>query len=95
MLIGLVLGTLGNLVDCRRPGREKPHPAEIDPFGPALRAKRECRNLTTAELGERAGLDTGLIERIEDGKHDTYLTEIVAVARAFDMSAAELVALTE
>jgi predicted transcriptional regulator len=57
---------------------------EIDAFRVALRGQRGHRDLTTAQLGERAGLAGDLVERIEDGKHDPYLTEIVALAHALD-----------
>jgi transcriptional regulator with XRE-family HTH domain len=53
--------------------------------------KREARDLTAAELGERAGLGVDLIERIEGGEHDPYLTELVALANALDLTPADLV----
>jgi hypothetical protein len=50
-------------------------PADDHEFGTVLRLERERQNFTIMTLADRAGLSRELVERIEDGTHDPYLSD--------------------
>jgi transcriptional regulator with XRE-family HTH domain len=60
-------------------------------LGMNLRRFREAAGLTQMELGNRSGMDMAEISRLELGKRDPRLSTIVRVAKALDLTAAELV----
>ncbi|MFD8611090.1 helix-turn-helix transcriptional regulator [Streptomyces sp. NPDC059631] len=57
-----------------------------------IRAARLWRNLTQEDLAHRAGVAVRTVVSIESGRHGSSTDVIYALARAMDMSVAELVA---
>lgn len=67
-------------------------PARRDPavFGPSLKRIRTQRGLTQEELAQRAGLHRTEISLLERNQRKPVLETIVAISRAMQMTAAEL-----
>lgn len=54
-------------------------------FGDLIRRRRQLAGLTQAELGERAGLETKQISRIETATNVPGLNSILALCAALDI----------
>lgn len=54
-----------------------------------LRARRAYRRMTQAQLIKASGLSKSAIERLEGGKRDMDIPQLVAIANALDISAVE------
>jgi transcriptional regulator with XRE-family HTH domain len=54
-------------------------------FGKHIRALREERQWTQAQLAEHSGLDVSYISQIERGRRDPSLTSLRSLARAFTL----------
>jgi ribosome-binding protein aMBF1 (putative translation factor) len=60
-------------------------------YGRMLREERERQRITIPTLAARAELPAELVERIEHGEHDPYLSELVALARALSVQLGPMV----
>jgi mannose-6-phosphate isomerase-like protein (cupin superfamily) len=60
------------------------------PVGAEIRRWRRTRNLTLAQIGERAGLNIGYLSQIENAKAAPSLDALLAIAAALDVPAAWL-----
>ncbi|MFJ5735443.1 helix-turn-helix domain-containing protein [Streptomyces microflavus] len=60
-------------------------------IGATLRAAREHRGLTQIQLGERAGMDSKTVHRIEYATSDPSLTMLLRLAAALDVRLSDLV----
>jgi transcriptional regulator with XRE-family HTH domain len=60
------------------------------PVGAEIRRWRRTRNLTLAQIGERAGLNIGYLSQIENEKAAPSLDALLAIAAALDVPAAWL-----
>ncbi|MGQ9498368.1 MAG: helix-turn-helix domain-containing protein [Desulfotomaculales bacterium] len=60
-------------------------------FGQNVRRLRKRRGISQEELADRAGLHRTYIGSVERGERNISLENIVAIARALDVSLAELV----
>ncbi len=56
-------------------------------FGAAIRAARNARGWTQAELGRRAGLVTHHVSKIETGDTDPKLSTVLALLAALELDA--------
>lgn len=65
-------------------------PAIVHAFGVRLRALREARGWTQAELADRADIGSATIYRIETGLHAAGLDVLACLAEALEMTLAEL-----
>ncbi len=63
---------------------------EADHIGKRLRDLRDLQELSIAELAEKSGLDGGLIEAIELGQQSPTLESIRMLARALEVSLAQV-----
>lgn len=72
---------------CGSPSRDE-YEAEIEAYliGRHIREARKAQNLTQRELGERLGVQTAQISKIENGRNITIAT-IVRVLNALGLSA--------
>ena len=70
--------------------RRPPHPLSIE-LGDRLRARREARGLTQERLGEIAGFHRTYIGTVEQGKVQVSFVAVARIAKALDVSLAELV----
>ncbi len=61
-------------------------------FGKRVRALREERQWTQAQLAEHGGLDVSYVSQIERGRRDPSLTSLRSLARAFALTLPELFA---
>ncbi|WP_420615412.1 helix-turn-helix domain-containing protein [Candidatus Palauibacter sp.] len=61
-------------------------------FGEALRAKRKERGLSQEELAARASLDRSYVGGVERGERNISLINLNKLARALDLTLAELLA---
>lgn len=59
---------------------------------PGLRAVRERRLLTQAELAERAGITRAAISRIETGQSDARISSVRKLVQALNVDPADLMA---
>jgi transcriptional regulator with XRE-family HTH domain len=59
-------------------------------FGKNVRRLRERRGYSQEELAERAGLHRTYVGSVERGERNISLENIVAIARALDVSPADL-----
>jgi transcriptional regulator with XRE-family HTH domain len=60
-------------------------------FGDRLRAERVAAGLTQLQLGERVGLSRSMVAMLETGRSSVLLATASKVARALDVSVADLV----
>lgn len=60
-------------------------------FGRRVRAMREARGWTQAELAEFAGLDVSYVSQVERGLRDPSLSSITALAKGLGVGLGELV----
>jgi transcriptional regulator with XRE-family HTH domain len=67
----------------------KPIP-EVVAFGKRVRELRTVREMTQEGLAEAAGLNSVQISHLENGRNEPKLTTILALAKAFRMTASEL-----
>jgi len=63
----------------------------LDQIGSRVYAERKARNISKRALSERVGLHLNALKRIEDGG-GCYLTTLIRMANALDMSLGELLA---
>lgn len=61
-------------------------------FGEALRAQRKERGLSQEELAARASLDRSYVGGVERGERNVSLVNLNKLARALDLTLAELLA---
>ncbi|NED75293.1 helix-turn-helix transcriptional regulator [Streptomyces sp. SID9944] len=59
--------------------------------GDRVCAARAVRKISQEKLGELTGLDRKTINRIERGTYSTLLDHLILIARALDVSLADLV----
>jgi transcriptional regulator with XRE-family HTH domain len=59
-----------------------------EPFGAELRAMREARRLSQAELARRAGVDHWFISRLESGSRKPSREMVAVLAEALDLERA-------
>ena len=64
--------------------------SEGEIFGRALKRWREKRGLTQEQLAHDAGITTSYANQVEKGKKAPTLTVILKLARALDITPAEL-----
>ena len=65
--------------------------ARLRAFGRWLRLLRQSRDLTQEQLGDRAGIDRGVISRIERGELNAgmaYLWQLAELRREFERAGA-------
>ena len=55
-----------------------------------LKALREERDMTQADLAKRAGVSPGYIARLETLRHDPKLSTLVKIAKALNVTVAQL-----
>jgi transcriptional regulator with XRE-family HTH domain len=67
------------------------HHRRAQGFGPFIRAQRCQHALSQASLARRTGLHRTSLRLIEHDGHDPRLETLVLLARAFDVTPAELV----
>lgn len=60
-------------------------------FGRTLRSARRRMGLTQGELGQRAGISSSQVYRLEVADREPRLSTIVALAHALDMEGHELI----
>ena len=65
---------------------------ELSQLGPRLRAARQHRGWTLAELAERAGLSTSTLSRLESGKRQANLELLVPLTRELGIRIDDLLA---
>lgn len=65
--------------------------AALQQIGPRLKAWRQKRNLTLAELSEQTGISQSTISRLEAGKRTPNLELVVPLARALRLELDDLV----
>ena len=61
-------------------------------FGKFLKEKRMLFNLSLNKFSVIADVDSAIISRIENGKQDVKLNVLYKIAKAFNLSASELLA---
>lgn len=61
-------------------------------FGEAIRAARRRRGISQEDLAFKCGLDRTYVSGIERGLRNPSLTNILKIAAALDLTAAELLA---
>ena len=61
-------------------------------FGKFLKEKRMLFNLSLNKFSVIADVDSAIISRIENGKQDVKLNVLCKIAKAFNLSASELLA---
>jgi transcriptional regulator with XRE-family HTH domain len=59
-------------------------------FGGRLRELREREGLTQDHLAKRSGLQSSVIGRLERGRHEPRLSNVLSVARGLGVSPGEL-----
>ena len=65
----------------------------LEEFAAAFRAMREVRKLTLDEIASRSGIKISKLERLELGKYDPLLDDLLKLAKGFEMDAGEFVRL--
>ena len=70
-------------------------PYNIKLTGQRLRALRQSRGWTQAELAARAKLHVSTISAAETGKHDMTIHTLYALSRAFQCTLADLVSVPQ
>ncbi|MCJ8140133.1 helix-turn-helix domain-containing protein [Falsirhodobacter halotolerans] len=71
------------------------HPPIVGSFGSVLREARLAAGLTQAKLADRAGMSTRYVILLEQGQYQASITTLHDIARALDLSLAELMARVE
>jgi transcriptional regulator with XRE-family HTH domain len=61
-------------------------------FGATVRRLRTAAGLTQEQLGERCGMDLSAVSRLERGHRNPRLDTLVRLARALDVTPADLLA---
>jgi transcriptional regulator with XRE-family HTH domain len=64
---------------------------EVDWFGPRLKAAREARGLTQAQLGEKVSLAASQVNKLEIGVSQPLVATALDLARALEVSILELI----
>jgi len=64
--------------------------AAVTALGPNLREARERLGLTQEQVGERSGVHTGEVSRIELGKRDPQVSTLERLARAVEVTPGQL-----
>lgn len=62
--------------------QERREPQDAEAFGRELRETRQSLDITLQELAKRSGVDTGLISKIENGKANPTLQNLLKLANA-------------
>jgi transcriptional regulator with XRE-family HTH domain len=65
-------------------------PKPLRDFGARVRAERQSQNLSQEALGQRSGITSGEISRLERAVREPRLLTIVRIAEALGMSASDL-----
>lgn len=73
-----------------QPGRRDSPAERLERLGAAIRALRERRRLTQAEVAESAGVTANLVGRMEKGTANPTVTMLVRVIGGLHASFAEL-----
>jgi transcriptional regulator with XRE-family HTH domain len=68
-----------------------PEPLPGESFGDNLRIARERHDLSQEQLGVYAGLSATTVYRLEVGEREPRLATVMTLARALDMSVADLI----
>jgi transcriptional regulator with XRE-family HTH domain len=72
------------------PRKTGPRVPEAILFGKRVRDLREAKGWSQEELAERAGLHSVQISHVENGRNEPKLRTILWLAKAFGMTASEL-----
>jgi transcriptional regulator with XRE-family HTH domain len=64
--------------------------ATMTALGPNLREARERLRLTQEQVGERSGVHTGEVSRIETGKRDPQASTVERLAKAVEVTPGQL-----
>lgn len=80
----------GDQTPCNVPPRTGKRLREVVAFGERVRELRHAKGWTQERLAEEAGLNSVQISHIERGANEPKLTTILRLARAFGMTASEL-----
>jgi XRE family transcriptional regulator, regulator of sulfur utilization len=82
-----------------RPGRPKgsrtADPVLAIAFGAAVRSARTRRGIAQEALAHLAGIERSHVGKIERGEHMPTLSAVLKIARALEMSGAELITAAE
>jgi transcriptional regulator with XRE-family HTH domain len=62
----------------------------VSNLGKNLRQTRKQLGLTQEEVSQRSGVQAGEVSRIESGKRDPQVSTVERLAKALDVSAADL-----
>lgn len=60
-------------------------------FGATLKFERQSRGLSQGDLARRAGIDQTAVSRLEGGTREPRLVTICSLARALEVTPAELI----
>lgn len=64
--------------------------AVSEPLGQCIRLRRESRRLTQAELAKTLGANIPTISRVENGRRDLLVSELIEISRALGIRASTL-----
>jgi len=73
-----------------QPGRRDSPAERLERLGAAIRALRERRQFTAAEVADRAGVTANLVRRMESGTANPTVRTLVRVIAGMDASFADL-----
>jgi transcriptional regulator with XRE-family HTH domain len=62
----------------------------VTALGPNLREARERLGLTQEQVGQRSGVHTGEVSRIEGGKRDPQISTLERLAKAVEVTPGQL-----
>jgi transcriptional regulator with XRE-family HTH domain len=71
------------------PTKGKPSPAAVK-FGVRVRELRNAKEWTQEDLAERSGMNVVQISHLERGRNEAKISTILRLAKAFGISASEL-----
>lgn len=71
------------------PAKGKPSPAAVK-LGEHIRELRYAREWTQEDLAERSGMNSVQISHLENGRNEAKISTILRLAKAFGISAGEL-----
>jgi transcriptional regulator with XRE-family HTH domain len=73
----------------------RPRPSPLRALGAAIRKRRAELGISQESLAHRAKLDRSYVGGVERGERNVAYVNILKLARALDLSAAELIAQAE
>lgn len=77
----------------KKPGKRRlPAGPESEAVAATIRALRATSRMTQEELAERAGLNRWAIIKLESGKEQIQLQQLIKIGRVFGLTASELAA---